>query len=895
MAGGSSQAQHRKLVDQLRAWSPEQVAGLLQRRPDLVVPRPPADLAELAQRAQYRPSVEAAIAATTLAENRVLQLVVCCPPEVALDDLARALPGGVGLHDLDATLSVLEAAALVWRHDGRLHCSGLLRQIMPTVLGPALSHLVAGQTVDYVRSVLKAVRAAVDDHGVSGSLPARATGPDGRPPRKAELVEELASLLMQPAVVEAVLAGAPQACADMARALAEGSPVVRVGATLYFSSYGMGHYGRDQPAYWLFERGLLFPVGDGYHGIQPREVGVALRGGRPVPDLALDPPGLGAAPVEASEVDASGAARASETLDRLTDLLDRWEEAPAKALKTGGLGATVMKQTAAALETDAEEAGRLVELANLAGLIETTTVTRKEKRVYVYESFVGPTAAASRWRQRELARQWRQLATAWLRAERWPSATGRKRQDAKPVPVLGVQYTATATSLRRHVLDVLATLAPGTATTPAALGAYVYWTRPQPWLGPGVVSPSVAIGWIYTEAELLGVVAGGALTTFGRALLAGHPSEAEQALEAARPVPATTFTLQADLTATVVGTLERSLALELRLLADVESTGAATTLRFSDASLRRALDAGRDADAILAFLEAHATKGVPKALAYLVGDVARRHGHLQVGSVASFVTSEDPAVLADACSHRRTRKLALRLLAPTVAVSPHPADKVMDGLRDAGFLPAGDGDDDGRGGGQAPTLSIGARAPSSAATEEQGGGDSLPEPFRTSITSRQGRVPAVDAATAAVMAHSILDGPTPGAARPASSAPVGSVPLALSYADPHDGTDIDGPDGGGTDDDAPVTVAELLEWAYDNDRALAISLGDADDLGEPMLLAVTIWEPDRVIATDLTDGTLVSILPEQVGSATDLGPVEEITTVALMGAPRRRSGRRPRR
>ncbi|CAN5805800.1 helicase-associated domain-containing protein [soil metagenome] len=885
----TSRAHHRNLTDQLGGWTVEQVAELLRRRPDLVQPRPPADIAELAQRAQYRSSVEAAIAATTLTENRLLQLVVCCRPDVAMEELARALPEGVDLDDLDRPLTTLEEAALVWRHQGRLHSSATLRQSMVTTLGPPLAVLLDTQTVDYVRSVLKAVHVAVDAHGDSASLPPRASGPDGRPPRKAELVEELASLLALPAVVDAVLAGAPQACGDMARALAEGPPVVRAGGALYFSSYSMGRYDREQPAYWLFERALLFPVGDGYHGVQPREVGVALRAGRPVADLALDPPELGAAPVEPSAVDASGAARVTETLDRVTDLLDRWEEAPAKTLKTGGLGATVMKQTAAALETDAEEASRLVELANLAGLIETTTVTRKEKRVYVYESFVGPTPAASAWRQRELTRQWRQLATAWLRAERWPSATGRKSQDTKLVPVLGIQYTATATQLRRRVLDVLGSLAPGTATTPAALAAYVYWERPQPWLGPGVVSPSTAIGWIYAEAELLGVVAGGALTTFGRALVAGHPSEAEQALEVAMPEPATTFTLQADLTATVVGSLERSLAVELRLLADVESTGAATTLRFSDASLRRAIDAGRDADAILTFLEAHATKGVPKALAYLVGDVARRHGHLQVGSAASFVTSEDPAVLADACSHRRTRKLALRLLAPTVAVSRQDVAKVMDGLRDAGFLPAGDGEDDpgGDDDDKAPSVSIGARAVSLPASGDQGGGGSVPEPFRASTTARQGDVPAVDAATAALLAKSILAGPTPGSARPASPPPLGTAPLPLGYPDIDPDTDAD--------DDAPVTVAALLEWAYVNDRALAISLGDEDDLAEPMLVAVTIWEPDRVIATDLTDGTLVSILPEHVGRATDLGPVEEIANVALLGSSRRRSGRRPQR
>ncbi|HVL02811.1 MAG TPA: hypothetical protein VM386_00085, partial [Acidimicrobiales bacterium] len=132
---------HRKLVDQLREWSPAQVAGLLQRRPDLARPRPPADIADLAQRAQQRPSVEAAIGATTLSENRLLELVVCCRPDVSTDELARALPEGIDLADIEDPLSALEASALVWRHGGRVHSSGTLRQTLATTLGPPLAQV----------------------------------------------------------------------------------------------------------------------------------------------------------------------------------------------------------------------------------------------------------------------------------------------------------------------------------------------------------------------------------------------------------------------------------------------------------------------------------------------------------------------------------------------------------------------------------------------------------------------------------------------------------------------------------------------------------------------------------------------------------------------------------
>lgn len=887
---------HRKLVDQLREWSPAQVAALLQRRPDLARPRPPADIADLAQRAQQRPSVEAAIVAAHLAENRLLQLVVCCRPDVSTDELARALPEGIGLVDIEDPLSSLEASALVWRHGGRVHSSATLRQTMATTLGPPLAQVVKDQTVGYLKAVLEALRSALGDGPFAGHAPDRVIGTGGRPPRKAELIEELESLLLVPGVVDTVLAGASDECAGIATAMAGGRPMMRLDHALYFPGSGRSSYYQDSPSYWLFEHALLLPVGNDYLAVQPREVGVALRGGRPVADLALSSPPLVTAAIEADQVDTAGAARVARTLDRLDDLADLWEREPAKTLKSRGLGATVVKQTAAALETDPEETTRLVEMAHLAGLVDTTTVTRKEKRAWVYESFVGPSAAVAAWRMHPVPRRWRQLAGAWLRAEYRPSASGRKGPDGKLIPVLSAQCAPTAPQLRRQVLDVLATLPPGTATSTDALAAVVYWRRPQLWLGPGVEDPSTPIEWIYAETELLGIAAGGALTTFGRALLAGDGPRAELGLEAALPDPATSFTLQGDLTATVVGALERSVAVELRLLADVESTGAATTLRFSDASLRRAIDAGRDGDAILAFLEAHASKGVPKALAYLVSDVSRRYGHLQVGAAGSFVTSDDPAVLADACSHRRTRKLALRLLAPTVAVSLQSGAKVIEGLRDAGFLPAGDGDHHGGAGGggeeeASQWVSISARgavpptlppagAPSPAAD--------LPERFPT--RSDPHPIPDLDASTATRLAESILAVPPAGNLPP--SAVPGSAPLPLVF--PGDEGDT-GEDDTDEDDHVPRTIAELLEWAYVNDRALAVALGDGENLAEPMLVAVTIWEPERVVATDLTDGTLVSILNEHIGSASDAGPVEEVANVTLLGTARRGSGRRHRR
>jgi len=55
---------------------------------------------------------------------------------------------------------------------------------------------------------------------------------------------------------------------------------------------------------------------------------------------------------------------------------------------------------------------------------------------------------------------------------------------------------------------------------------------------------------------------------------------------------------------------------------------------------------------------------------------------------ASFVRCEDPALLAQAIASPEVEDLALRALAPTVAVSPAPISEVLVALAGAGFAPA---------------------------------------------------------------------------------------------------------------------------------------------------------------------------------------------------------------
>ena len=84
---------------------------------------------------------------------------------------------------------------------------------------------------------------------------------------------------------------------------------------------------------------------------------------------------------------------------------------------------------------------------------------------------------------------------------------------------------------------------------------------------------------------------------------------------------------------------------------------------------------------------------MPQSLSYLVDDVARRHGRLRGGVAASFLRCDDEALLAEVLAHPVAAEHALRLIAPTVVISPDPLHEVLAGLRAAGFAPAAEGPD----------------------------------------------------------------------------------------------------------------------------------------------------------------------------------------------------------
>jgi hypothetical protein len=691
----------RSLAEALRARDDAGLAALLRSRPDLITPVP-TDLTQLATRAATRASVARALERLDRFALQTAQALAVAGDPASYGELLGLMAGHAGDAAVESALpralGTLRTQALVWGGDDRLRLVRTARELLaptpqrpsPTGLGPTVKEATAGMSPGRIQEILTTAGLPTTHDSVSA-------------------VAALTALFTDRERLDALLAALP---ADSRRALerlAWGPP------------YGQVTADPAPHLRLLLDRGLLMPTAPGTV-VLPREVALHLRGGRAHRSPEPVPPAVTAARTHRPDVvDATAAGQAYTALATVEELLKDWDEGGPAVLRAGGLSVRDLKRTAVALDVPEPMAAFWVELAYAAGLVASDGEADER---------YAATPAYDEWLEQPAADRWSRLAQAWLAATRTPGLVGGRDAKGRALSALGPGLDRSAAPEVRHrVLTLLAGLPEGSAPDPESVLARLRWERPlrerEQDGQDGEDLRTRLARWTLSEAELLGVTGRGALAAHGRALLGAPqpprsaeepsgpgdklpvhhhwtppppvppPAERAEAAERApprraprRPGPQDHVLLQADLTAVAPGPLQRPLAEMLDVLADVESKGGATVYRFTPASVRRALDAGRTAADLHAFLAEHSRTPVPQPLAYLIDDVARRHGHLRVGAASSYVRCDDEALLNEILADKRAAALGLRRLAPTVLAAQADPAALLEGLRTMGYAPA---------------------------------------------------------------------------------------------------------------------------------------------------------------------------------------------------------------
>ncbi|MFB7945070.1 helicase-associated domain-containing protein [Kitasatospora phosalacinea] len=670
----------RTLAEELRGRGDEAVAALLRARPDLLNPVP-TDLTQLSARLSSRASVLRALERLDRFTLQVAEALAAAP-EGASDTTVRNLltgPARVKPHPgaepvdraavtaaLPAALDRLREQALLWGPDSALRLVLAVREALaPSALNPGRTGL--GPTF------------AEATTGMSPARLQQLLADTGQPPTPdpVSAVAALTALLGDRKRLGALLDQAPPAAHGLLERLVWGPPTGTVPDAARQVTAEQAH----SPVEWLLARGLLLPSSP-TSVVLPRELALHLRGGRT--HRGVDPVPPAVAPVVARDpatADRTAAGQAGTAVRTVEELLESWSLTPPPTLRAGGLGVRDLKRTAALLECGEGDAAFWIELAHTAGLLAPDGEV---------DEVWAPTPAYDQWLQQDTAERWALLARSWLAATRVGRLTGTPDGKGRPRAVLGPELDRTlAPSVRRAVLTRLAELPPGTAAPADALLPVLRWHRP---LRGGPTGPDghdlreQLTGWTLHEAELLGATGRGALAAPVRALLDG--ADPVPVLAPLLPEPLDHVILQPDLTAIAPGPLLTPLAQALALAADIESKGGATVYRFTPDSVRRALDAGRTAADLQAFLAQHSRTPVPQPLAYLIDDVARRHGILRVGAASSYLRCDDPRLLDEVLADRRAAELRLRLLAPTVLAAQAGPETLLAVLRTMGYAPA---------------------------------------------------------------------------------------------------------------------------------------------------------------------------------------------------------------
>ncbi|UDF06542.1 helicase C-terminal domain-containing protein [Streptomyces sp. WA1-19] len=725
----------RSLAQALRERDDASLGALLRSRPDLLHPVP-TDVTQLATRAGTRASVLRALEHLDRFALQAAEALAVAPDPASYQELLDLLAGDDGDEEvagaLPATVALLRERALVWGGEDRLRLVRTARELLapsashssPTGLGPSVAEATSGMSPGRIQAILTAAGLPHTHDAVSA-------------------VAALSALFADRARVAELLEGAPEASREVLGRLVWGPPYGQVTAEpaahlRWLLDRGLLLPTTPGTVVLPREAALSLRGGRAHRVPEPTRPQVAVAAERKPQVVDAAAGGQALAALDTVEELLRSWDEGGPAVLRAGGLSIRDLKRTATVLEVPEPVAAFWVELAYAAGLIASDGGYVEEHhdrhdrpdADAEGYEDEETRDARTRRRSGEAEHYAPTPEYDAWRDLPPADRWAWLLEAWLPGTRTPGLIGGRDGRDRTLSALGLGLDRSpAPEVRRRVLELMAELEPGQAPDPATLLERLRWERPLRSAGPrreqpepprAGVRPAYGGGvaandpealrtklteWALLEAEMLGVTGRGALATHGRALLgtegrsegagAGAPAagSARATVVAALlapllPEPLDHVLLQADLTAVAPGPLVRPLAEALGVLADVESKGGATVYRFTPGSVRRALDAGRTATELHAFLDRHSRTPVPQPLTYLIDDVARRHGLLRVGAASSYVRCDDESALDEILADRRATALRLRRLAPTVVAAQADPRTLIEGLRAMGFAPA---------------------------------------------------------------------------------------------------------------------------------------------------------------------------------------------------------------
>ncbi|MFI1314983.1 helicase C-terminal domain-containing protein [Streptomyces albidoflavus] len=725
----------RSLAQALRERDDASLGALLRSRPDLLHPVP-TDVTQLATRAGTRASVLRALEHLDRFALQAAEALAVAPDPASYQELLELLAGDDGDEEvagaLPATVALLRERALVWGGEDRLRLVRTARELLapsaahssPTGLGPSVAEATSGMSPGRIQAILTAAGLPHTHDAVSAVAALSALFADRE--RVAELLEQ-----------------APEASREVLGRLVWGPPYGQVTAEPAVHLRWLLDRGLLLPTtpgtvVLPREAALSLRGGRAHRVPEPTRPRVAVAAERKPQVVDAAAGGQALAALDTVEELLRSWDEGGPAVLRAGGLSIRDLKRTAAVLEVPEPVAAFWVELAYAAGLIASDGGYVEEHHDrhdrsdddAEGYEDEETRDARTRRRSGEAEHYAPTPEYDAWRDLPPADRWAWLLEAWLPGTRTPGLIGGRDGRDRTLSALGPGLDRSpAPEVRRRVLELMAELEPGQAPDPATLLERLRWERPLRSAGPrreqpepprAGVRPAYGGGvaandpealrtklteWALLEAEMLGVTGRGALATHGRALLGAEGrSEGAGAGAAAAgsaratvvaallapllPEPLDHVLLQADLTAVAPGPLVRPLAEALGVLADVESKGGATVYRFTPGSVRRALDAGRSATELHAFLDRHSRTPVPQPLTYLIDDVARRHGLLRVGAASSYVRCDDESVLDEILADRRATALRLRRLAPTVVAAQADPRALIEGLRAMGFAPA---------------------------------------------------------------------------------------------------------------------------------------------------------------------------------------------------------------